>query len=335
MRVLYHSKADLDLSLYGIQIPLKGNRSQKVFSYISTHYSVAELEKVPKKISIQDLKRVHREEYIDELFSDYHQKYFYHCYELLDREGRFNRYDPSAAQYSFDHAREIIKDQIDLTYLGLEEAIRFKSSMTLHGGMHHAMSDRPRGFCLLHDGLVALAKLIDEKKIAKAWIVDVDAHKGDGAPEILARSPFKDQIKTMSIHMADAWPLNESPLDSNGNLKPWFIPSDLDIEHYKGEEKDYLNKLSSGLLEMEKKFGLPEVVWIVLGADPYEHDELASTQSLKLSRDEMLKRDELLFSFFSARNIPQAYVMGGGYGDESWKMYAQFLEMIGHTEELH
>ncbi|MCK6594199.1 MAG: hypothetical protein L6Q33_03290, partial [Bacteriovoracaceae bacterium] len=115
----------------------------------------------------------------------------------------------------------------------------------------------------------------------------------------------------------------------------WFIPSDLDIEHYKGEEKDYLNKLSSGLLEMEKKFGLPEVVWIVLGADPYEHDELASTQSLKLSRDEMLKRDELLFSFFSARNIPQAYVMGGGYGDESWKMYAQFLEMIGHTEELH
>lgn len=335
MRVLYHSKADLDLSLYGIQIPLKGNRSQKIFSYLKDHYPVNELENLPKKITIKDLKRVHRDHYIDELFSDQHQKHFYHCYELIDREGRFNRYDPSAARFSFEHAREIIKDQIDLTYLGLEEAFKYKSSMTLHGGMHHAMSDRPRGFCLLHDGLVALTKMIDEKKIHNAWIVDVDAHKGDGAPEILSNSLYKNHIKTMSIHMADAWPLNESATDQFGNLKPWFIPSDLDIEHFKGEEKTYLTKLRDGLLEMEKRFGTPDVVWIVLGADPYEHDELPSTQSLKLNRDEMLKRDEILFSFFNERNIPQAYVMGGGYGDESWKMYAQFLEMIGHTEELH
>ena len=38
-----------------------------------------------------------------------------------------------------------------------------------------------------------------------AWIIDVDAHRGDGTAEIMAEHP---EIKTLSIHMASGWPLD-------------------------------------------------------------------------------------------------------------------------------
>lgn len=335
MKVLYSSVSDLHLEDYGIEIPLKGNRSSKIFEYVSTHYGIKELSLIPEDISKKDLLRVHSEVYIDGLFNDlYRDQYFYKCYELINNEGRFNRYNPHIAKESFSHALDKILKQVNLTYLGLKEAKKWGSSFVINGGMHHAMKEQGRGFCLLHDGLIALTKMIEEKEINSAWIIDVDAHKGDGAPEILKDSKYKDQIKTMSLHMADAWPLNEAPRDNEGKLKPWFLPNDIDLEHRRGEEGNYLWKLKVGLEEMERRFAKPDLVWVVLGSDPHELDELPSTDSLKLSAEEMLIRDKILYSFFKERNIPQSYVLGGGYGDHAWKMYAQFLELVGHTEVL-
>lgn len=336
MKVLYASASDLNLLDYGIEIPLKGNRSAKIFEYAKTHYGIAELSSVPDMIASSDLTRVHNQEFIDGLQDDlYRDKYFHQCFELINHEGKFNRYNPQNAKENFSHAFLRILKQVNLTYLGLQEATKWGSSFVINGGMHHAMSDRGRGFCLLHDGLIALTKMIDEGEIKSAWIIDVDAHKGDGAPEILKNSKYKEKIKTMSLHMADAWPLNEEPRDRDGNLKPWFIPNDIDLEHRRGEEGNYLWKLKVGLEEMERRFPSPDVVWIVLGSDPYELDELPSTDTLKLSAEEMLIRDKVIYSFFKERNISQSYVLGGGYGEHSWKMYAQFLELVGHTEVLN
>lgn len=335
MKVLYSSLGDLNLLDYGIEIPLKGNRSAKIFDYVQTHYGIKELSLIPELISKNDLYRVHKKDFIDDLFSDSRRdQHFFRCYELIDESGNFNRYNPSLAKENFSHAFDKILKQVNLTYWGLKEAKKWGSSFVIGGGMHHAMSAQARGFCLLHDGLIALTKMIDENEIETAWIIDVDAHKGDGAPEILKNSPYKNKIKTLSLHMGDAWPIAESARDESGNLKPWFLPNDIDLEHRHGEEANYLWKLKVGLEEMERQFKKPDLVWVVLGADPYELDELPSTQTLKLSAEEMLIRDKIIYSFFKERNISHSYVLGGGYGDYSWKMYAQFLELVGHTEIL-
>lgn len=335
MKVLYSSQCDKNLLDYGIEIPLKADRSVKIFDYVNTHYGIKELSLIPESISRVDLLRVHSKEYVDGLHNDlYRDQYFYQCFELIDENGAFHRYNPNIAVQNFSHALERILKQINLTYLGLKEAKKWGSSFVANGGMHHAMRERGRGFCLLHDGLISLTKMIDEGDIKTAWIIDVDAHKGDGAPEILQNSIYKNSIKTMSLHMADAWPLNENPRDASGNLKPWFLPNDIDLEHRRGEEGNYLWKLKTGLEEMERRFPKPDIVWVVLGSDPFELDELPSTDSLKLSAEEMLIRDKIIYSFFKERNISQSYVLGGGYGDHSWKMYAQFLELVGHTEGL-
>ena len=80
--------------------------------------------------------------------------------------------------------------------------------------------------------------------------------------------------------------------------------------------------------ELEKNYPRPDVVIVVDGADPYEHDELASTDKLKLTHEQLLTRDMMVYEFFKSRKIPQSYVMAGGYGKRAWEIYSQFLKQI-------
>ena len=76
---------------------------------------------------------------------------------------------------------------------------------------------------------------------------------------------------------------------------------------------DYVSRLFSAGLEAE----------IIR---TYELDELPSTAGLKLSLEQLLERDQLVYSFLKSRGIPGAWVMAGGYGRNSWRVYTQFLE---------
>lgn len=70
----------------------------------------------------------------------------------------------------------------------------------------------------------------------------------------------------------------------------------------------------------------PDLAIVVCGSDPYEDDELPSTAGLKLSLEQLLQRDQLVYTFLKERDIPKAYVMAGGYGKNSWRVYTQFLQ---------
>jgi acetoin utilization deacetylase AcuC-like enzyme len=72
----------------------------------------------------------------------------------------------------------------------------------------------------------------------------------------------------------------------------------------------------------------PDLAIIVQGSDPYEKDELPSASLLKLSKEEMLERDIFLYQFLKDKNIPQAYLMSGGYGQYAYEIYCQFLQAI-------
>jgi acetoin utilization deacetylase AcuC-like enzyme len=98
-----------------------------------------------------------------------------------------------------------------------------------------------------------------------------------------------------------------------------------------GEESQYLTKLNAALNDLEKNYAKPDVVIVVDGADPFEFDELPSTEKLKLSKEQLFLRDKMIYEFFKERKIPQSYVMAGGYGKRSWEIYAQFLEFVGQS----
>ena len=322
--IYYHPDCDLRFSDFGIEIPIVDDRAAKVYDQlkiIDSSLSYTDLNLIPS-ITADDLRLVHTQDYVEQLCSDYHhlEQAMLTCYELVDKEGHFHRYNPSRSKKSFNDGFAIILKQVGLTYLSTKESLKSGFSYFLGGGMHHAMSFTGRGFCLVNDIVITLRKLQNEKLIKTAWVIDVDAHKGDGTAELTARDK---SIVTLSIHMHEGWPLN------SGSVRdPWFIPSNIDIGISSGEEDQYLLRLEKGLLELEANYPKPDVVIVVNGADPYEYDKLESTSLLNLPAEQLLSRDKMLYQFLKDRHIPQSYLMAGGYGDKSWEIYYQFLKFV-------
>nr|BDT29114.1 histone deacetylase [Bacteriovorax sp. HI3] len=328
--IFYHPDCDLRFSEYGIEIPIVDERAAHVFSalkYLYPFLEYTDLKTLPR-ITREDLERVHNKDFIHRLLgtAGERQGEIYQCYELVNDQGKFERYNPKNQKRDWKELVETILMQVAMTYNSTKYALKNGFSYHLGGGMHHAMSFAGRGFCLVNDIVITLRKLQNEGAIKTAWIVDVDVHKGDGAPEILQNDTT---IRTFSIHMKEGWPLNSGTVRD-----PWFIPSSIDVGIEIGEDDQYLARLEAGLLDMEERFPNPDVVIVVNGADPYEHDELPSASFINLSKEQMLARDKFLYQFFKERNIPQSYVMAGGYGTKAWEIYLQFLKFVGENSSL-
>jgi len=325
--IFYHPDCDLRFSDFGIEIPIVDDRAAHVFSSLKYLYPFLEYTNLSKINSITraDLERVHTHEFLEHLFGTAaeRQNEIYQCYELVNADGNFERYNPKNQKRDWKELLDTVLLQASMTNTSSRYALLHGFSYYLGGGMHHAMSFAGRGFCLVNDMVITLRKMQAEGLIKTAWIVDVDVHKGDGAPEILQNDPT---IKTFSIHMKEGWPLNSGTLRD-----PWFIPSTVDVGVEVGEEDQYLAHLEAGLLELEEKSPRPDLVIVVNGADPYEFDELPSASFLNLSKEQMIARDKFLYQFFKSRNIPQSYVMAGGYGEKSWEIYLQFLKFVGEN----
>lgn len=322
--IFYHPDCDFRFSNYGIEIPVEDDRALSVFSYLKLAdptLSFFNSELIPL-INRNDLLLAHNKDFVERIYGTYSEleREMMSCYELIREDGQYHRYNPTNAKEDFKHALAVLLKQIGMTYYSTQFAIEHGFSYFLGGGGHHAMSFGGRGFALVNDIVITLRKLQKENIIKTAWVIDVDAHKGDGTAELTKNDP---SIVTLSIHMKYGWPLD------NGNPSdPWFIPSNIDIEMGIDEESEYLNRLKNGLVQLEKNYPKADVVIVVNGADPYEFDELKSTETLKLTKEQLLLRDKMVYQFLKDRKIPQSYIMAGGYGKKSWEIYSQFLKFV-------
>jgi acetoin utilization deacetylase AcuC-like enzyme len=313
---------------FGIQIPIKDSRARRTFENLKSHPIIGKrlkewyLSKSNLLLDRVDLERAHDSAYIDRLFSENLEGEIVKTYELVDAKGGYHRYDPATATQPLTKLFDRIQERVSGTWQCCTVALKNNFCFYFGGGMHHAQRSFGNGFCLLNDIIIAVRKLQASRMIKTAWIIDTDAHKGDGTAAITVNDPT---ILTLSIHMGSGWPLDGPSHDVSGRLNPSFIPSTIDIPVYSGEENFYVSKLDGGLQEMA---GMPnpDIAVVVFGADPYEKDELPSTAELKLSLDQLFERDRLVYNFLKSRRIPMAYLMAGGYGDESWRVYTQFLK---------
>jgi acetoin utilization deacetylase AcuC-like enzyme len=328
--ILYDTHLKHGFTDFGIEIPVKDSRASRTFKELSAHprlgRAVSSWHLFPSEETATraDLLRVHSARYVDRLFSEALEAEIIRTYELIDRDGKYFRYHPERAHLPltqlFDQILRKVSGTIESGRLALEKGFCFHFG----GGMHHAQKDFGNGFCLLNDIVIALRRLRSEGRIHQAWVIDVDAHKGDGTAALTREDA---SITTLSIHMARGWPLDGPRYDDRGRLNPSFLPSDIDIGVDAGGESQYLPGLEKGLRTLTT-LSRPDLALVVSGADPYEHDELPSTRSLNLSLEQMMERDKMVFRFLESRGIPAAYLMAGGYGDRSWEVYYQFLEWV-------
>lgn len=301
---------------YGIGIPMRNSRVVIPFENLKNKYNYEETDlNYFNELTIDDLSLCHTKEFVDKVNGD-PESVVLATYELVNSDGSYNRFDPKLAKKPLTDFIAKGMLHVNGTFLAAKNALENGFCYHLGGGMHHAMSHRPGGFCMFSDIVIAIRKLQKLGKIKNALVIDMDAHKGDGTAQITCAD---NTIKTYSIHMKEGWPLNDpGSIDSQ-------TPSDKDVGVLATD--NYLEVFKSSVTEFlsENKSHF-DLCLVVHGADVYEYDELPSASLIKLTKDEVFSRDQFIFNILNDLNIPQAWVMAGGYGDRVHEIFWQFID---------
>jgi acetoin utilization deacetylase AcuC-like enzyme len=183
------------------------------------------------------------------------------------------------------------------TVLTARLALQHGLACNTAGGSHHAFADHGAGFCVFNDVAIAAAVLLDEGRIERALVVDLDVHQGDGTAAIFAGD---GRVHTFSMHCAINFPLHKQT-------------SDLDVALDAGLEDDaYLALLSDrlpGLLAEVR----PDLVFFNAGVDPHVGDRLGR---LALTEHGLWRREQLVLRTCLGAGVPVAGVIGGGYAPD-------------------
>ncbi|TVQ24511.1 MAG: histone deacetylase [Spirochaetaceae bacterium] len=329
--IVYDSESHISLGDYGILIPVAPDRSARVLSEIETRLAARGISRdqwlaspEPVELTRGDILRVHSPEYVERLYGPELEQAVLEAFELIDDQGKPHRYAPETAVRSMHELFASMLRWTARSYQAGVEALSNKGRFCYHlgGGAHHGHYAFGHGFCIVNDIVVSIRKLQAEHAVRTAWVIDLDAHKGDGTA---ALTQGDESVTTVSIHMAAGWPLDLPEIGPTGVPHPSYIASDYDIPVAAGEEAEYLPRLEAALAALDSR-DKPDVAYVVGGVDPYEHDGLPSTQSLRLTLEQLVARDAMTFDFLRDRGIPQAWLMAGGYGERAWEPYVPSIE---------
>ena len=324
------------LSEYGIEIPSSPDRVARILEILRGHEKIGPLESSwligddGSTVTKTDLLRVHTADYVEALFSDRVEDILVQIFELIDENGNYHRYNPERATRPLSGMFDRSLRGLTGTYQCCKRAMEKGFCFYFGGGGHHGHASFGHGFCVLNDIMIGLRKMQAEDRIGTAWVIDVDAHKGDG---VAAITQGDSSMVTLSAHMAHGWPLDLPEIRDDGTRHPSYTSSDIDVPVDQGEESEYVPRLRAAL-EKLAEYPRPDLALVELGADAYEKDGLESTQILKLTLEQMNARNRLIYEFLTDRNIPSAYLMSGGYGLHAWEPYPDFL-IRALTDKLH
>lgn len=179
------------------------------------------------------------------------------------------------------------------TVLTAQLALQHGIALHLSGGYHHAFYAEGSGFCLFND-LVVAAKTLLAQGLDKILLFDLDVHQGDGSALLLANDP---RIISCSLHCEKNFPYRKQTSD-------WDIGLAKDCT-----DSEYLQAVEQSLSSL-LQWHQPELVLFDAGVDIHRDDELGL---LNISTSALYQRDLMVLQQCTARNIPVAAVIGGGY----------------------
>jgi acetoin utilization deacetylase AcuC-like enzyme len=234
--------------------------------------------RIPRSASIEEITRVHDEDYIRRLVNG----------ELTPKEIR-----PIGLPWSrqiVERARRSVGGTIEACQAALADGI----AVNLGGGTHHAFRDRGQGYCILNDAAIAVRALQNQRLAGNILIVDCDVHQGNGTAALFQHDPT---VFTFSIHGKNNFPYKKEA-------------GDLDIALEDGTvDRDYLRALKHGVESALELFA-PDLAIYLGGADPFMDDRFGR---LSLTKDGLAQRDQIVFQYCHEAGLPVAVTMAGGY----------------------
>ena len=243
----------------------------------------------PQRVTAEALLRVHTASYVERLTSG-------------------SLTEPELRRLGFPWSEALVERSyraVGGTCEAAAAALRHGVAINLAGGTHHAFPSHGEGFCVFNDVAVAVRELKAHGRIARAAIVDLDVHQGNGTHFIFAGDPC---VFTFSMHGRRNYPFHK-------------VPGTLDVELEDGTEDDeYLSQLTDTLPRVLAEAS-PDIVVYLAGADSHEGDRLGR---LRLTFDGLARRDHLVIGACREIGVPIAITIAGGYGRD-----------VANTVEVH
>jgi histone deacetylase 11 len=295
-----------NISLYGLEKihSFDTCKYMKIFEYLQEK-GIQNIEKNVIEVSKEELWRIHTKEYIEKLESS--------C-EVGDRcELEQMRFLPNFLVQKF--ILSPMRYQVKGTIMAGEIAMKNGWCVNIGGGMHHASSDDGGGWCLYSDIPLSINNLMVTKKISKAMIIDLDVHQGNGIERDLSKLPKK------SVYMIDIY--NHS-LYPNDEVAKKAINIDIDVTEHTTDKK-YLTSISSAIKKGLRSFK-PDIVFYNAGTDILDGDPLNG--GVSITKEGVIKRDELVMKSFTDLDIPIVMVLSGGYSSESSNVISRSLHNL-------
>lgn len=291
MYIFYHPQYNIDLGFLNRLHPFDGKKFEKVYNGIKNLPDI-EITSIEEPIS-QDIIN----EFVDDLLKLLlpQKKYILGALEL-----------PNIPVLS--HAT--INKRILLpmrwatagTLAATKMALEGRNVWNLGGGYHHASHQNSEGFCIYNDIGIAYMELLKQgflQQEDKILIVDIDAHHGNGN----ALSFYDNEnISILDIYNNDIYPqddFSKSRINYNIPLKNGT------------EGMPYLRALLKGLSQLSTGFKL---AYVIAGTDVIYTDPLGG---LKLTVEECVARDQIVFDRLKELSIPTVFLGGGGYSKHS------------------
>lgn len=233
----------------------------------------------PARVSREALLRVHQAEYVDRVTTG----------ALSAAEQRRLGFPWSEALVERSYRA------VGGTCAAVSAALEHGVAINLAGGTHHAFPGHGEGFCVFNDVAVAIREAQAGGRIARATVVDLDVHQGNGTHAIFAGDPH---VFTFSMHGRRNFPFHKVP----GRL-------DIELDDHTGDET-YLALLAEALPRVLAEAS-PDLMVYLAGADPHIGDRLGR---LALSFDGLARRDAMVLHAAREVGIPVAITIAGGYG---------------------
>ena len=190
-------------------------------------------------------------------------------------------------------ARAAVGGTVETARLALASGLACNTA----GGSHHAHAAYGAGFCVFNDVAVAVHVLAAEGAIARALVIDLDVHQGDGSAEIFAGDAL---AFTFSMHCAANYPARKGRSDRDAALPAGT------------GDAEYLAALETELALLLPSVQ-PDVVFYNAGVDPHRDDSFGR---LDLTDAGLEARERMVLETCLDAGVPVAAVIGGGYSDD-------------------
>ncbi|SNR77791.1 histone deacetylase family protein [Desulfurobacterium atlanticum] len=265
-------------------LPSHPENAERLKSFMKTvsQFPLKVLESEP--VNMKLLEKIHDKRYISKVKSASMAGFDY-----LDPDTYVNEYSFKAAVF----AAGACEKGVELIKEGEKSVL-----CAARPPGHHAEFNRAMGFCLFNNIVVAAIKAL-KIGFKKIFIVDFDAHHGNGTQHLIENYP---QIFYFSTHQFPFYPGTGSIKENNFHIHNIPLPSG------SGDET-FIPIYTETLPEIVHSFS-PEILLISAGFDFHTLDPLTGLNVSDKGTEIVIKS---VFKIAKTENIPILLTLEGGY----------------------